>query len=181
MSPLPIDLGDGVLLRRYTLDDADDVFALVDANRDRLGVWMPWADSTRTIDDERAWLASVLRDPDDLEGTALIVEGRYAGGVGLSRGPFGIWAELGYWIDREHEGRGLVTRACVALLGLAFDELGVHRVVIRAGVGNARSRAIPERLGFTQEGVLREEGRGVEGFHDLVVYGLLEDEWRART
>jgi ribosomal-protein-serine acetyltransferase len=53
--------------------------------------------------------------------------------------------------------------------------------VIRAGVDNARSRAIPERLGFTQEGVLREEGRGVEGFHDLVVYGLLEDEWRART
>lgn len=181
MSPLPIDLGDGALLRRYTLDDAEDVYALVDANRDRLEPWMPWAAGTRTVDDERTWLASVLADPANLEGTALLVGGRYAGGVGLSVGPFGIWAELGYWIDTRHEGRGLITRACTALIDLAFDELGVHRVVIRAGVDNARSRAVPERLGFTREGVHREEGQGVHGFHDLVVYGLLEHEWRSRA
>jgi ribosomal-protein-serine acetyltransferase len=49
--------------------------------------------------------------------------------------------------------------------------------VIRAGVENARSRAIPERLGFTYEGVAREEGRGSGGFYDLAVYGLLDREW----
>jgi RimJ/RimL family protein N-acetyltransferase len=39
---------------------------------------------------------------------------------------------------------------------------------------------VPERLGFQEEAVLREEGRGSKGFYDLVVYGMLEDEWRAR-
>ncbi|MGZ8625546.1 MAG: GNAT family N-acetyltransferase, partial [Actinomycetota bacterium] len=57
-------------------------------------------------------------------------------------------------------------------------ELGLHRLVIRAGVENVRSRAIPERLGFTREGIARGEGRGVGGFYDLVVHSLLDDEWR---
>jgi ribosomal-protein-serine acetyltransferase len=64
-----------------------------------------------------------------------------------------------------------------ALIDVGFTELGLHRIEIRAGVENVRSRAIPERLGFTREGVLRGEGRGSGGFYDLVVYGLLEDEW----
>jgi len=42
---------------------------------------------------------------------------------------------------------------------------------------NARSRAIPERLGFRQEGVMREAGASALGHHDLVVYGLLDREW----
>ena len=56
-------------------------------------------------------------------------------------------------------------------------QLKAEAIVIRAGVENTRSRAIPERLGFTKEGVARGEGRGTPGFYDLVVYGLLEDEW----
>jgi ribosomal-protein-serine acetyltransferase len=142
---------------------------------------MPWSPLTRTVEDQRVWIRSVTKDPEDLEGTALFVDGRYAGGVGASVGDFRIWVELGYWIGREHEGSGLVTRACAAMIDLAFGELGVHRIVIRAGVDNVRSRAIPERLGFTLEGVHRGEGKGAEGFHDLCVYGLLEDEWRERT
>ena len=54
----------------------------------------------------------------------------------------------------------MVTRACRVLIDVAFGELGLHRVVIRAGVDNPRSRAIPERLGFTEERIAREEGRG---------------------
>jgi ribosomal-protein-serine acetyltransferase len=94
--------------------------------------------------------------------------------------PFGVVAEIGYWIRSRYEGRGLVTRACEALIDHAFDTIGLHRVVIRAGVENTRSRAIPERLGFTFEGIAREEGRGVGRFYDLAVYGLLDREWRAR-
>jgi ribosomal-protein-serine acetyltransferase len=93
------------------------------------------------------------------------------------RDPFGIMGEVGYGIGSAHEGRGLVTAATRALIDIGFGELGLHRIVIRAGVGNARSRAIPERLGFTLEGHAREEGRGSGGFYDIVVYGLLDREW----
>ena len=96
-------------------------------------------------------------------------------------GAYGIAGEIGYWIVSGLEGRGLVTRAVRALIDTGFGELGFHRLVIRAGVDNDRSRAIPERLGFTREAIARGEGRGNGGFYDLVVYGLLEDEWPITT
>ncbi len=179
MSPLPpvVDLGDGVLLRKLRMEDLDEVWALVDAERDRLGVWMPWVEGTTTIDDQRAWLESVVRDESNLDGLGIFVEGRYAGGTGIALDEFGMSGDIGYWIATEYEGRGLVTRAVRAMVDIGFRDLGLHRIVIRAGAENRRSRTIPERLGFTPEGVARGAGRGSGGFYDLVVYGLLEDEW----
>ncbi len=177
MSPLPADLGDGAILRRHTMDDLEAIWAAVEAERERIGPWMPWVEATRSIEDERRWLEGVLADERGLDGCGIYVDGAFAGGVGLMRDPFGIVGELGYWIVSEHEGHGFVTRACRALIGIAFGELGLHRVAIRAGVENLRSRAVPERLGFTREGIHRGEGRGSDGFYNLVVYGLLEDEW----
>jgi ribosomal-protein-serine acetyltransferase len=177
VSPLPVDLGDGGLLRKLRIEDLDEIWALVDAERERLGPWMPWIESTRTIDDQRAWLEGVVRDEQNLDGAGIFVEGRYVGGVGISVDEFSVAGDIGYWIGTEHEGRGLVSRAVRALIDIGFRELGLHRIVIRAGVDNHRSRAIPERLGFTLECVARGAGRGSGGFHDLVVYGLLEDEW----
>jgi ribosomal-protein-serine acetyltransferase len=166
----------GAELRRYTLADVEELYAVVDANRERLNVWMPWPETTRSVEDQRPFVEAHL---DDVEALGIWADGRLAGGAGLSADPFGIHGEIGYWIDAAHEGRGLVTAAVRSLIDLGFGELGLHRIVIRAGVDNLRSRAIPERLGFTQEGVLRGEGKGSDGygFHDLVVYGLLEDEW----
>jgi ribosomal-protein-serine acetyltransferase len=63
------------------------------------------------------------------------------------------------------------------LIDIGFRERGLHRITIRAGVENVRSRAIPERLGFTREGLQREAGRGMGRYYDLVIYGLLESEW----
>ena len=179
MSPLPVDLGDGAIVRRLTLGDLPEIWALVEAERDRVAVWMPWVEATRTIDDQRRWLEGVVADQRGLDSAAIFVDGAYAGGTGLSLDAFGVAGEIGYWIASAHEGKGLVTRAVRTMIDIGFRELGLHRIVIRAGVDNARSRAIPERLGFTREGVLRGEGKGSGGFYDLVVYGLLEDEWPA--
>jgi ribosomal-protein-serine acetyltransferase len=178
VSPLPVDLGDGALLRRLTIGDLEEIWALVQAERDRIGVWMPWVEHTKTIDDQRRWLEGVLSDANSADGLGIFVDGAYAGGIGLMVGAYDVAGEIGYWIDSAHEGRGLVTRATRALIDLGFRERGLHRIMIRAGVDNVRSRAVPERLGFTREGVLRGEGKGSGGFYDMVVYGLLEDEWR---
>jgi ribosomal-protein-serine acetyltransferase len=175
--PLPIEVAPGAVVRGLTMDDLEAIWELVQVERDRLGPWMPWIEITRSIDDERAWLESVTKDPMSLDGAGIFVDGAYAGGIGLTIGPFGVGGEIGYWIGRAHEGRGIVTAACRALIGVGFGERGLHRITIRAGVDNARSRAIPERLGFTREGIERGGGRGSSGFYDLVVYGLLENEW----
>ena len=177
MSSLPADLGDGVLLRRLRMDDLDQIWPLVEAERDRLGVWMPWVDSTKTIDDQRRWLASVVNDDASLDGCGIFVDGRYVGGVGLRWDPYAVRGEIGYWISSGEEGRGLVTKAVRALVGVGFGDIGLHRIEIRAGVDNARSRAIPERLGLVYEGVERGGERGSGGYYDLAVYAILEDEW----
>ena len=54
---------------------------------------------------------------------------------------------------------------------------GVNRIEIRVRPDNVLSRAIPERLGFTQEGILRQKVRDADGWSDLVVYALLKGEW----
>ena len=176
MSRALLDLGDGIEVRVLEPDDAEDVFALVDANRGRLRPWMPWVDATEGPADTRAFIERD-RAADGMDALGMYVEGRYVGGIGLRPDAALGDAEIGYWVGATHEGRGLVTRACRALIDRAFGDLGLHRVTIRVAPDNARSRAIPERLGFTEEGVMREAGRSALGHHDLVVYGLLDREW----
>ncbi len=70
-----------------------------------------------------------------------------------------------------------MTRACRALVGHAFTELNLNRVEIRCASDNARSCAIPERLSFRREGLLREAEWLYDRFVDHVVYGLIRSEW----
>ena len=112
---------------------------------------------------------------------AIWVDGAFAGSLGCHAID---WANrnssIGYWIDAAHQGKGLITRCCAAMLDYLFEELALHRVEIRCGTGNHRSCAIPERLGFTREGVIREAEWVKDRWVDLVVWGILEHDWRHR-
>jgi ribosomal-protein-serine acetyltransferase len=86
--------------------------------------------------------------------------------------------EIGYWITRAFEGRGLITKACRLFVDHGFRDRGLHRIEIHAAEDNVRSRAVAERLGFTHEARMRDGCRKPDGSYvDQVVYGLLEDEW----
>lgn len=87
--------------------------------------------------------------------------------------------ELGYWLGAAFEGQGLITCACRVMIDYAFNELGLNRVVISCASENKKSRAIAERLGFTQEAVLRQSEWLKDGFVDQVVYGALACEWQS--
>ena len=88
--------------------------------------------------------------------------------------------ELGYWLGAVFEGKGLVSRACQVMIDHAFNELALNRVVISCAPENQKSRAIAEKLGFTQEGLLRQSNWLKDRFSDQVVYGMLASEWRSR-
>jgi ribosomal-protein-serine acetyltransferase len=70
-----------------------------------------------------------------------------------------------------------MTEAVRALTTLAFDEWRLNRIEIRVATENERSAAVPERLGFVREGVLRQVERHADGFKDNVVYSMLSEEW----
>jgi ribosomal-protein-serine acetyltransferase len=88
-------------------------------------------------------------------------------------------AELGVFLAKEARGQGIVTRTVEAMVDWAFAERGFHRLEWRCTPANAPSRAIPQRLGFTLEGVQRQAFKVREDVHDLELWSLLRHEWRA--
>ena len=168
-------LSENSYLRLLEEADAEEFYGLVERNRAHLAAWMPWA-ADQTLEGTRAFIRTTEQRHAANNGfeTAVVLDERIVGATGFA----GIdWVarstSIGYWLDEGHQGRGIITGAVKALVEHAFGELQLHRVEIRAAAGNRRSRAIPERLGFEQEGVLREAERVGDSYQDLVVYGLL--------
>jgi ribosomal-protein-serine acetyltransferase len=179
--------GDAALILR-TPAIADAHFALVQANYRRLAQWFPDAYQEPPVLERmrtnlglagQAWLEGSLLPL----SIAVRADGGWqlVGWAQLEIEAEARSAEVGYWLDAAHEGRGLVTRTVTALLDHAFGPLGLHRMGLRAVADNARSRAVAERLGFTLEGVLREVAAFPDGRRDLAVYGMLAREWAARS
>lgn len=176
MQAISIALSPGVELRELQPDDTDAVYGLIVAERDRLGERMPFVHWTSGPQDTRAFIESCRASEVNLDGNGIWVDGELAGVVGMTVDRFNA-GDLGYWLGSAFEGRGLVTAACRALIDIAFHERGLHRVTICAEPDNARSRAVPERLGFKEEAILREAIKVGDRYGDEVVYGLLDREW----
>jgi ribosomal-protein-serine acetyltransferase len=179
MSAVRLLLSDDCHLRLLEERDADELHRLVEANRAYLAEWMPWA-ADQTLEGTTAFLSMTERRRAENNGfeAALVCDGRIVGAAGF---PGVDWVaratSIGYWLDMDHQGRGLMTQAVRALVDHAFDEWDLHRVEIQAAVDNQPSRAIPERLGFVEEGIRREAERVGDRYLDLVVYGLLRPDW----
>ena len=179
---LTIPVTDRCRLVPLELADADELFALTDANRGYLRQWLPWLDSVRRVDDTRTFIRAAQAQAARNDGVQLVlrVDGCIAGVVGHHQIDWrNRITSLGYWIGEAYQGRGLTTAACRVLIARAFDAARLNRVEIRCASGNHRSRAIPVRLGLREEGRLRDAEWLYEHFVDHVVYAALAREWQA--
>ncbi len=150
----------GIDLRLVEDRHIPEVFACVRENLDHLGPWMPWATPELTEEGCRANRRAVLERFARNDGfdAGIFDHGRFIGTVG---------------------GRGIMTAAVRKLVDHALITLGLNRVAIQCAVGNVRSRAIPVRLGFVEEGIARQAERFPDGrFGDLVIYSMLAAEWQ---
>jgi ribosomal-protein-serine acetyltransferase len=176
---LRLDLGEGTELREWVPEDAEEIFAEADQNRARLREWLPWVDRTSSPDDVRAFIQKCEASEGKERSFGIYVDGALAGSIGLTLDEDNA-GEIGYWITEAFEGRGLVTAAARELLRFGFRDKGLRRIQLTAAVENERSRAVADRLGMTQEGVLRKAGRIREDWYlDLVMYSILREEWQA--
>jgi len=160
---------------------AQELFDLVVANREHLRQWLPFADTTLKVDDTLGFIRRGLERfaRDDGYNCGIWLDGAIVGTIGMLylRRPADK-TEIGYWIAQAQQGKGIVTRSVRAMTDVLFGDLKLNRVEIQCATENRRSRAVPERLGFTQEGVLRDSGKIGDRFVDHVVYSMLEREWR---
>jgi ribosomal-protein-serine acetyltransferase len=178
----PLAIAEGAELCLWETADAVELTEAIAANREHLAAWLPWAETHGFQDSvEFLELQRLQVEANDGFDAALLVEGQIAGGVGFHRVDWvNRSTSIGYWLAADVQGRGLMTAAVTALLDYAFFEWDLHRVIIEVVVGNERSQAIPERLGFRQEAILRE-AKLVRGSHeDTRLYAMLAPEWGAR-
>jgi RimJ/RimL family protein N-acetyltransferase len=158
-APERIELDD-VVVRTYAAEDLPQLVAVVNRHLDHLRPYMPWAQEPVTIEAQTAWWRGTMRPRDD--GTGDLAYGIFAtsgallGGTGFHvRGAPGV-VEIGYWLSPDATGRGLMTRVAAALVDVARQLAGVQRVEIKCDETNARSAAVPHRLGFRLD---RKEAR----------------------
>ena len=86
-------------------------------------------------------------------------------------------ASIGYWLTKNAEGKGIILKSCIKLISYGFEKLQLQRIEITAAVENTRSQAIPQKLHFKKEGILRKAELINNKFHDLIIYSMLKDEW----
>ena len=173
-------IDDEVRLRLLAPRHADALFALVDSNRQYLRQWLPWLDINVAVSDTLHFIQMTQRQFADDSGFAAGIWYRdeLAGVIGHNRIDWEnriSWP--GYWLAEGFQGKGIMTKSCRALISHAFTELNLNRIQIHCAVGNSRSRAIPERLGFQQEGIIRQAEWLYDKFVDHIVYGVLKSDW----
>ena len=172
-----------LVLRPFRRRDVGALDTAVRASLTDLQPWLPWAQpgydrgvAQRFVKDSMAaWHEGkafdfAIRLRDDLD--------RHVGNVS-------VWhvsqqnavGEVGYWIRSDEMGNGLGTEATARVLRVAYEELGCHKVVLRIAVGNASSERLAEKLGFLQEGLLRDEVKIGDTWVDHTVWSLLDREW----
>jgi ribosomal-protein-serine acetyltransferase len=179
--PLAIQVDDEIELRLTSTADCTALYAAIHRNRTRLREWLPWL----LPDFDRKSLLGFLRDreKDNAERVSLTTniwaQGELCGSIGLHTiDQRNRSTSIGYWLDEAHSGRGIMTRACRAIVTEGFRNYGLHRIEIRCAVGNRKSCGVPERLGFAAEGLIREAEWLYDHWVDLRVFSMLEQEWK---
>ncbi len=172
-------------IRLFAPADAEEAYAVVERNRAYLRQWLPWVDLTHSPDAIRHFIVNIAipqYEANNGPNCGIWIAGQFAGGIGCHAID---WSNrncsIGYWVDAAHQGKGIVTQCCAAMLAYLFDDLGLHRVAIECGTSNTRSCAIPERMGFVLEGVKRQAQWVAGRWLDLMLWAMLEDRWRERS
>jgi RimJ/RimL family protein N-acetyltransferase len=175
-----------LVIRCWNPGDAPLLKEAVDSSLDELRPWMPWAHEDPQPLPEKVELLRRFRGQFDLGqdfiyGIFTPDESEVVGGTGLHTRRGDESLEIGYWIRSARAGDGLATEAAGALTRVAFEVCGVDRVEIRVEVANARSAAIPRKLGFVEEATLRRRLLAADStLRDVVVFSLFRDAYAAQ-
>jgi ribosomal-protein-serine acetyltransferase len=170
-----------LLIRMPKPGDGKAIFNAIQASVAELKPWMPFAQKEQSeqeveINIREAYVKFLKRE--DLRLHIFLKDtGEFIASSGLHRINWQVPKfEIGYWIDTRYSGNGYMTEAVQGITSFAFHELKARRVEIRCDSRNVKSRAIPERLGFTLEGVLKNDDISVDGngLRDTCVYAKVK-------
>ncbi len=154
---------------------AEEMYNIIDNERERLGEYLPWVHNLKSAEEEKKVIEDILQQMLDKKMFVLmiLVDDKVAGMIDLHEIKINVRAEVGYWLSREYEGLGIITRSVEYLTEYAFTELNLHKLTILVQTENAKSAAIPKRLNFIKEGVLVEHEMSNGKFVSLDLYSKI--------
>ena len=173
----------GLDLRLVGEADAEELFSVVDSNREYLREWLPWLDATNRIEDETAFISNCLEEYEKREGVfyTIRLNGNIIGTISLNWIDWGNkGAGVGYWLSENQTGNGYVTKSCIRLMELCFDDLNLHRFVLEAAIDNIPSCEIAERIGMRLEGVTKDREWLYDHYVDAKLSAITKPEWEKK-
>ena len=175
----PCIVSEEIRLRFLHQQHARELFRLTDANRTHLRQWLPWLDGTREEKDTATFISSMRKSfaESGVFVCGIWYEGKLCGVIGYNKIDWNNrTGTLGYWLAKSSEGKGIMTSCCREFVSHAFDEYDLNRLMILVATENYRSQAIPDRLGFRQEGILRDGEWLYDRFVNVTINALLRGE-----
>jgi ribosomal-protein-serine acetyltransferase len=161
---------------------AEEIYKLVDGNRAHLKEWLGWVNNIKSADDYRETIIPIwLKQFADNNGfnAGIYLRGKLIGMISLH---YINWktkhTSIGYYLGKESEGKGIIISCVKSLMDYAFEDLKLNKVEIQCAEGNVKSRNIPERIGFKQEGISRDAEFINDHYNDIVTYSMLRSEWK---
>lgn len=182
---VPTELpGEQIVARMLRDDDAPEMHAAIQESREHIRPWLPWADFHPSVNETIEFIRRTQSQWAIRQSFGMGIfglDGRFLGGIGITPRNWAVPSlEIGYWIRKTEEGKGYVTEAVRLVTELGFECLRAQRVTIRCDVRNVRSKAVPERLGYTFEGTMRRDYVDADGVpRDVLVYSLIPEEYGA--
>jgi ribosomal-protein-serine acetyltransferase len=155
-------IDDELQLRQLQPQDAAAFFELVDTNREYLGRWLPWVETTKERRDSENFISSTLktRQEGSAFGYGVIYRGNVVGHISLMHITDGQKPEIGYWISSTTAGKGLATKAARKLTQVGLDILNLPEIVIKVQPSNAGSNRVAEKLGYVLLDTLHDDHYG---------------------
>ncbi|MDD4514250.1 GNAT family protein [Massilibacteroides sp.] len=173
-----IRISDDIQLIPLCLDDATDIFRILNDEREYMREWLPFVDNTHQEEDTAKAVGDMVNS--SAEQFTIRYMGKLIGLIGFKDfDEVNGKIEIGYWLSQYMQGKGVMVRSVKALIDYAFEHLGVNRIQIKVAVENAKSNRIPVKLDFTLEGVERDGELLVDNkYTDLNIYSLLKKEYK---
>jgi ribosomal-protein-serine acetyltransferase len=179
-----LDVSKDLNLKQLDSEDASELHNLIESCRNDLREWLNWIDILQTVEDVEAFIKRANAEASEYKSLQLGIwfRGELAGLISFETIDWmNQSAEIGTWLGKRFRGKGISTKTTQAFVDYAFQKLNLNRIEIRCGVGNLKSQAVPERLGFRKEGTLHE----VEWLHDRyidhIVYGMTRTDYQKGT
>lgn len=179
-----LEVDDDIKLALTNQEFAVELYKVIDSNRPHLSQFLPWVDAMRSVEDLRSYLEYCEQLYAEKKEVSFIIlfQDNPVGRIGLHHlNLANKIAAIGYWLDKDVVGKGIISKSCTRLIDYGFRELELNRIEIKAAGKNTRSQAIPGKLNFTKEGILRQAEFVNGEFVDLFLFSLLKEEWKTRN